>query len=40
MSVAANLSNIQVLDLEGQPVRIGALWQDQTTILVFIRHYG
>ncbi len=40
MSVATALSNIEVLDLSGAPVRLGTVWQDQTTVLVFIRHYG
>jgi len=40
MSVATNLSSINVLDLKGQPVRLGTLWHGRTTVLVFIRHYG
>lgn len=40
MSVAKNLSRVEVLDLDGQPLRLGTVWQDQTTVLVFIRHYG
>jgi hypothetical protein len=40
MSVANDLSNVEVLDLDAQPVRLGSVWRDKTTVLVFIRHYG
>ena len=40
MSVVQKLSGVEVLDLEGLPVRLGSVWQDQTVVLVFIRHYG
>ncbi len=40
MSVVQELSTIEVLDLDGSPVRLGSVWQDQTVVLVFIRHYG
>lgn len=23
-----------------QPVRLGDLWQDQTVVLIFLRHFG
>lgn len=34
------LASIDVLDPEDNPVRLGDLWQDTTTVLVFIRHFG
>jgi len=40
MSVVRKLSDIEVLDLEGTPVKLGTVWQKQTVVLVFIRHYG
>lgn len=40
MSVVQKLSGIEVLDLEGKPVQLGSVWQDQPVVLVFIRHYG
>ncbi|KAG8920111.1 hypothetical protein FRC02_001152 [Tulasnella sp. 418] len=32
-------SNINVYDRNGDPVRFGSLFQDQTTIVIFIRHF-
>jgi peroxiredoxin len=40
VTVADALSNVEVLDLAGQPVRLGALWRDRTALLVFARHFG
>jgi len=40
MTLANDLSDVEVLDLDGEPVRLGSVWQEQTTVLVFIRHYG
>ncbi|MFH2005339.1 MAG: hypothetical protein ABI333_02015 [bacterium] len=40
MSIAEKLSDIEVLDLEGKPIKLGTVWQGRTTVLVFIRHYG
>ncbi len=40
MSVVETLSEVWVSDLEGQPVRLGTLWETKTVVLVFVRHYG
>jgi len=40
MSLVNDLSDVEVLDLDGQPVRLGTQWKSQNTVLVFIRHYG
>ncbi len=40
MSLTNALSTVEVLDLDGQPLRLGTVWKDQTAVLVFIRHYG
>ncbi|MEM9459756.1 MAG: hypothetical protein AAGF11_36605 [Myxococcota bacterium] len=40
MSIARQLENIEVLDPAGQPHRLGSAWAEQTTVLVFIRHFG
>jgi hypothetical protein len=29
-----------VLDLEGRPVPLEALWAERTAVLVFVRHFG
>ena len=40
MSVAENLKDIEVLDLTGNPVRLGLLWVDHSVVLAFVRHFG
>ena len=40
MKVATKLSGIELSDWQGEPVRLGSLWQEQTAVLVFIRHFG
>jgi len=40
MSVGTALENIEALDPDGQPVRLGDFWRDRTAILAFIRHFG
>ena len=36
----AALAGITLPDSEGHEVRLGDLWQDRTTVLVWLRHYG
>jgi hypothetical protein len=40
MSVAGKLRNIEVLDLAGEPVKLGEAWKERTAVLAFIRHFG
>ena len=40
MSVAEDLKDIEVLDLDGKPVRLGLLWVEHTVVLAFVRHFG
>jgi len=40
MNVAKRLEHINVLDPDGQAVRLGDLWRNQTVVLAFIRHFG
>ena len=40
MNVAKRLADISVLDPNGQSVRLGDLWREQTVVLAFIRHFG
>ena len=40
MNVAHTLAPVQASDLDGSPVRLGTLWEDGTTVLVFLRHFG
>jgi hypothetical protein len=36
----AAIENIELLDTEGQPVRLGSLWEEGPAVLVWLRHYG
>ena len=33
------LASLQLLDTSGNRVRFGDLWANQTTVLVWLRHY-
>lgn len=37
---ATRLRDVEVLDTQGAPVRLGDLWQDEPAVVVFVRHYG
>ncbi len=39
-SVASALENIQLVDADEKPVRLGDAWKDRPAVLVFIRHFG
>ena len=34
------IENMRLLDVDGQPVRLGTLWKDEPVLLVWLRHYG
>jgi hypothetical protein len=38
--VAHALAPVQAVDLDGNPVRLGTLWEDRSAVLVFLRHFG
>jgi len=38
--VARRLSNIELLDWQGVPQRLGTFWKERPIVLVFIRHFG
>ena len=40
MTIAQQLQDIEVLDPEGAPQRLGSAWEDRTAVVVFIRHFG
>jgi hypothetical protein len=40
MRLTTRLSPIELEDIDGERIRLGALWQDRTVVLVFIRHFG
>jgi len=35
-----DIENIRLLDVDGESVRLGTLWQDGPVLLVWLRHYG
>ena len=40
MSVDDPFSEIEVLDGEGAPVRLGGLWASRPVVLALVRHFG
>lgn len=41
MKLASRLSAIELEDsATGDPVALGKFWQDHTTVLIFLRHFG
>jgi hypothetical protein len=38
--VPPDLADATVLDADRNPVRLGDLWKDHTTVLAFVRHFG
>jgi hypothetical protein len=40
MSLTKKLGAIEVLDPQGEVVRLGDLWRERPVVLVFIRHFG
>ena len=40
MNVVDSLRDLTVLGTDGQPVRLGSLWEHRTVVLVFVRHFG
>ena len=37
---AAAIADIELLDTDGERVRLGSLWEDEPVLLVWLRHYG
>jgi hypothetical protein len=40
MALATKLSGIPLADWQGNPVRLGSLWEERPVVLVFLRHFG
>jgi hypothetical protein len=36
----AAIDDIELLDVHGEPVRLGSLWESQPALVVWLRHYG
>lgn len=39
-AIAERLAPIVLPDTDGNPVRLGSLWEGSAAVLVFLRHYG
>jgi hypothetical protein len=39
-SLSSKLAGITLPDVEGNPTRLGSLWESGPAVLVFLRHYG
>lgn len=39
-AIAERLAPIVLPDADGNPVRLGSLWEGSESVLVFLRHYG
>jgi hypothetical protein len=40
MVAASALGELSVLDRQGNEVLLASVWQDRTTVLAFVRHFG
>jgi hypothetical protein len=41
MTIAKRLDSIELEDSHsGEMIRLGTLWQDRSTVLIFLRHFG
>lgn len=40
MALSDAFGRLTALDFDGQPVRLGTLWEQVPTLLVWIRQYG
>jgi hypothetical protein len=34
------IAGIELLDSDGNPLRLGSLWDDGPAVIVWLRHYG
>lgn len=37
---ASALADLELLDPDGNPQRVGELWAERPVLLVFLRHFG
>ena len=38
--IPAGFTDIEVLDNQGQPHKLGELWRDHPAVIHFVRHFG
>jgi hypothetical protein len=34
------IAELELLDVGGEPVRLGSLWEEGPAVIVWLRHYG
>jgi hypothetical protein len=39
-SLSEALAPIALPDADGRDIRLGSLWEEHPTVLIFLRHYG
>lgn len=39
-NLPARLADIELVDPDGAPVRLGSTWSDRTVVLAHLRHFG
>ena len=39
-TLSSKLAGITLPDADGNPTRLGSLWESGPAVLVFLRHYG
>jgi hypothetical protein len=39
-TLSATLAPIELPDPDGNPIRLGTLWEEAPAVVVFLRHYG
>jgi len=40
MNVEPALADVEVKDVQGNPVRVGSLWADRPAVVIWVRHFG
>ena len=40
MKVDEGLADVEVKDVDGNPVRLGSLWTDRPAVVIWVRHFG
>ena len=40
MKVDPALADVEVKDIDGNPVRLGSLWADRPAVVIWVRHFG
>lgn len=39
LRIDRDLADLHLKEADGEDIRLGSLWDDQTTVLIWLRHY-